>query len=302
LPCKSPNCAGSSRSCTRSSVSFGKIRRSNSRRRRIENYKRAIEFDPGSQFSIYAIRELYKGAGQWSDAIPFFALEQALVDDPERKIALFQDEGDVRKSALDFAGSIVAYRRARELEGGQDPTLKQQLAAVLLERAQAGQNLSLPERQEGAELFVELAEEYAGEHGLSYSLCALELVPEHDRAIQLAIFYGQQLNRTAEVAPRAAAYLKANPSGVLAAEARKLISESMAAGGDDALLDALAPPPNADNAARVAALLEHAQALARKVKKERSRRQVPRGAGARPGQPGEHRLPGAFPAPDPKIR
>ncbi|HEX2674022.1 MAG TPA: hypothetical protein VHM25_24270, partial [Polyangiaceae bacterium] len=163
--------------------------------------------------------------------------------------------------------SIVAYRRARELEGGQDPTLKQQLAAVLLERAQAGQNLSLHERQEGAELFVELAEEYAGEHGLSYSLCALELVPEHDRAIQLAMFYGQQLNRTAEVAPRAAAYLKANPSGVLGAEARKLISESMAAGGDDALLDALAPPPDADTAARVAALLEHAQALARKVKK-----------------------------------
>ena len=233
----------------------------------IENYKRAIEFDPGSQFSIYAIRELYKGAGQWSDAVPFFALEQALVSDPERKIALFQDEGDVRKSALDFAGAIVAYRHARELEGGQDPTLKQQLAAVLLERAQSGQTLSLHERQEGAELFVELAEEYAGEHGLSYSLCALELVPEHDRATQLAIFYGQQLNRTAEVAPRAAAYLKANPSGVLAAEARKLISESMAAGGDDALLDALAPPPDADTAARVAALLEHAQALARKVKK-----------------------------------
>ena len=233
----------------------------------IENYKRAVDFDPGSQFSIYAIRELYKNASQWNDALPFFALEQALVDDPERKIALYQDEGDVRKNALDFSGSALAYRRARELEGGQDPTLKQQLASVLLERAQAGQNLSGQEREEGAALFVELAEEYAGEHGLSYSLCALELVPEHDRAVQLAMFYGQQLNRTAEVAPRAAAYLKASPSGALAAEARKLISESMAAGGDDALLDALAPPPNADNAARVIALLEHAQALARKVKK-----------------------------------
>src|SRR6478735_2033642 len=233
----------------------------------IENYKRAIEFDPNSQFSIYAIRELYKGASQWSEALPFFALEQALVSDPERKIALYQDEGDVRKNALDFAGSALAYRRARELEGGQDPTLKQQLASVLLERAQAGQSVSPPERHEGAALFVELAEEYAGEHGLSYSLCALELVPEHDRAVQLAMFYGQQLNRIAEVAPRAAAYLKANPSGVLASEARKLISESMAAGGDDALLDALAPPPDADTEARVAALLEHGQALARKVKK-----------------------------------
>ncbi len=233
----------------------------------IENYKRAVDFDPNSQFSIYAIRELYKAASQWSDALPFFALEQALVTDPERKIALYQDEGDVRKNALDFAGSVIAYRRARELEGGQDPTLKQQLASVLLERVQVGQNLSAEEREEGAALFVELAEEYAGEHGLSYSMCALELLPDHDRAVQLAIFYGQQLNRTAEVAPRAAAYLKANPSGALASEARKLISESMAAGADDALLDALAPPPNADAAARVAALLELAQALARTAKK-----------------------------------
>jgi cellulose synthase operon protein C len=125
----------------------------------IENYKRAIDFDPGSQFSIYAIRELYKGAGQWQEALPFFALEQALVADPERQIALFQDEGDVRKNALDFAGSTLAYRRARELEGGQDPTLKQQLASVLLERVQAAQNVPTHERQEGAALFVELAEE-----------------------------------------------------------------------------------------------------------------------------------------------
>src|SRR6185369_12112573 len=79
----------------------------------IENYKRAIEFDPGSQFSIYAIRELYKGAGQWSDAVPFFALEQALVSDPERKIALFQDEGDVRKSDRRVSPRARARGRAR---------------------------------------------------------------------------------------------------------------------------------------------------------------------------------------------
>ena len=233
----------------------------------IDNYRRAIEFDPGSQFSIYAIRELHKNAGQWVDAIPLFALEQALVADPERKIALYQDEGDVRKNAFDFAGSVLAYRRARELEGGQDPTLKQQLASVILERVQAGQSVPASDLQEGALLFVELAEEYAGEHGLSYSLCALELVPDHDRAVQLAMFYGEQLNRTAEVAPRAAAYLKVNPTGALASEARKLISESMAAGADDALLDALQPPPNADATERVSALLELAQAMARKAKK-----------------------------------
>src|SRR5258707_12423381 len=173
-------------------------------------------------------------------------MEQDLVDDNERKVALYQDEGDVRKSALDFAGAADAFRRARELDGGQDPTLKQQLGTAILERMQAGQKVPEAELSEGAELFVELAEEYQGEHGLSYSMCALELVPSHDRAVQLAMYYGEQLNRFAEVAPRAAAYLKANPSGSMAAEARKLVSESMAAGGDDPVLVAVAPAPRAE--------------------------------------------------------
>jgi hypothetical protein len=233
----------------------------------IENYRRAIEYDASSQYSIYALRELYKAAGQWAEAVPYFEMEQDLVDDSERKVALYQDEGDVRKNALDFAGAAAAFRRARELDGGQDATLKQQLGTVILERAQSGQKVPDAERAEGAELFVELAEEYPGEHGLSYSMCALELVPTHDRAVQLAMYYGAQLNRSAEVAPRAAAYLKANPQGALAGEARKLVSESMEAGGDDSMLDALAPAPGADASERVAALIEVAQTLARKAKK-----------------------------------
>ncbi len=233
----------------------------------IENYRRAVEYDPGSQYSIYALRELYKAASQWSEAVPYFEMEQNLVDDTERKVALYQDEGDVRKNALDFAGAAQAFRRARELDGGQDATLKQQLGTAILERVQAGQKVPDAELQEGAQLFVELAEEYPGEHGLSYSMCALELVPTHDRAVQLAMYYGEQLSRSAEVAPRAAAYLKANPQGALASEARKLVSESMEAGGDDSMLDALAPAPGADASERVRALVEVAQTLARKAKK-----------------------------------
>ncbi|MEO7032834.1 MAG: hypothetical protein ABI548_03300 [Polyangiaceae bacterium] len=233
----------------------------------IDAYRRAIEFDASSQYSIYAIRELHKAAGQWSDAVPYFELEQELVSDPERHIALYQDEGDVRKNALDFVGAAQAYRRARSLEGGSDATLKQQLGSVVLERVQAGQKVPEAELTEAAGLFVELAEEYPGEHGLSYSLCALELVAGHDRAVQLAMYYADQLNRSAEVAPRAAAYLRISPEGALATEARKLVSETMAAGGDESLLDALAPPPNADDSERVQALLEVAQALARKAKR-----------------------------------
>src|SRR5580692_2107406 len=42
----------------------------------IENYRRAVEYDPSSQYSIYALRELYKAASQWSEAIPYFRSEE----------------------------------------------------------------------------------------------------------------------------------------------------------------------------------------------------------------------------------
>ncbi len=233
----------------------------------IESYRRAIEFDPASQFSIYSLRELLKAGSQWSEAAPYFALEQALIDDPERQLALYQDEGDVRKNALDWSGAARAFRQARALEGGTDATLKQQLGSVVLEQVQAGQPVPEGELSEAAGLFVELAEEYPGEHGLSYSLCALELLPQQDRAVQLAMYYAEQLNRAVEVAPRAAAYLKANPDGALAGAARKLITEAMAAGGDDSLLDALAPSVSANDSERVLALVEMAQSFARKAKR-----------------------------------
>jgi len=53
----------------------------------IENFRRALEFDASSQYAIYSIREAFKAAGQLRDAIPYYAMEQALVDDPERKVA-----------------------------------------------------------------------------------------------------------------------------------------------------------------------------------------------------------------------
>src|SRR5262249_8926152 len=61
--------------------------------------------------------------------------------DPERQIALYQDEGDVRKQAGDFAGAATALRSARKIEGGADASLKQQLATVVLEQVQAGKTL-----------------------------------------------------------------------------------------------------------------------------------------------------------------
>ncbi len=256
----------------------------------VENYRRAIEYDPRSAYSIYAARELLKANAQWAEAVPFFAQEQALVTDPERKLALYLDECEVRRQAGDAAGATEALRGARAIEGGRDAALKQQLASLVLERAQAGERVSAADLAEGAQLFVELAEEYPGEHGFSYSVCALELEPGHDRAIQLAIFYGQQLGRVAEVAPRAASYLQVNPNGPLAGEARQVAGDAhpaprvgAAAAGRPGPQPAAAvtrgssaPAPagpaggeaaTAVDVDAVAALLQEAEGLARRGKK-----------------------------------
>ena len=73
-------------------------------------------------------------------------------------------------------------------------------------------------------MFVSLAEEFA-EHAVAYSLCALEMEPAHDRAIQLAIHYAEQLGGLEDVAPFAAAYVQYNPGGPLVSEARRVAGD-----------------------------------------------------------------------------
>ena len=237
-------------------------------RKAADNYRKAVEFDPSSQYAIYALREMLKTEGAWAEAIPYFELEQRIVDDPERKMALYQDEANVRRNAGDLQGAAVALRHARAEEGGTDPGLKQFLATIALERVQSNQPINSSDRQEGAQLFVELAEEYPGDHGLSYAVCALEVDPGHERAAQLAMYYGEQLNREAEVAQQAAAFLKANPSSPLSSQARDFVNRLAQQGLiDDSLFDALAPAADAPATERVQALLDQANALARKARK-----------------------------------
>src|SRR5262249_33785195 len=76
------------------------------------------------------------------------------------------------------------------------------------------------ERDEAATLFVSLAEMYQGEYGVTYSVYALRASPGHDRAMQLADYYAGQLGRTAEIGPQYAAYVQANPTGFMVADAR----------------------------------------------------------------------------------
>ncbi len=234
----------------------------------IENYRRAIEYDPQSQYAIYSLRELLKASQMWADAIPYFSMEIALSSDPERQIALYRDESEVRKQAGDLSGATDALRHATSLDGGRDATIKQELASMVLERKQGGETLHPSELSEAAQSFVELAEEFPGEHAYSYSNCALDLEPGHDRAVQLAMYYAEQSGRPADAAPRAAAYLKANPHGAMVGDARSLVSLATQDGNfDESMLDALAPAADAPNPERVRGLLDLADALARKGKK-----------------------------------
>lgn len=191
----------------------------------IDNYKRAIDYDPSSIYAIYGLREAYKGTEQLREAVPLFAMEQALIEDNERKLALYQDEADVRKTLGDYDGAMATLRNARAIDAA-DPAMKQQLGSLVLDQIRAGSSVDEGYKEEAAGLFVELAEEYPGEHALAYSTCALEISRGHDRAIQLAIYYAEQLGRQEEVARHAASYLQANPDGVMADEARRVAGDA----------------------------------------------------------------------------
>jgi len=73
------------------------------------------DLDPTNVFAIYSARELLKSQGRYREAAPFFAKEQALIDDQERKLALLRDEAEVRRMANDGSGRTEALRQARRL-------------------------------------------------------------------------------------------------------------------------------------------------------------------------------------------
>ncbi|HRI66646.1 MAG TPA: hypothetical protein PK156_20495, partial [Polyangium sp.] len=211
--------------------------------RAAENWRRVAELDPRNVYAIYAAREIYKAQNQFAEAIPFFAMEQAIADDPERKLALFRDEADIRKRAGDLPGATQALRNARTLRP-TDVALTQEVGVSVLERINAGENVPQNERDETANIFVQLAEMYDGEYGLSYSMSALGASPGHDRAMQLADHFGTLLGRASELGPQYAAYLQANPNGFMANIARLKVGNAQP--------PAPAAPPQAQAAAPAA--------------------------------------------------
>jgi len=215
----------------------------------LDNYSKALEYDPKSEYAIYATRELLKASGRYGEAIPYFEMERALTPDSDRRLALYLDEAEVCKAAAEEELAAAALRQALELDPS-NANLRQQFGTVVLELARGGRQLDVGLRQEAAELFISLAEEFL-EHALAYSLCALELVAGHDRAMQLALHYGTELGRLEEVATFAAAYVQTNRGGPFAEAARAVAGEllggvSSPAGELSAVLEEAAPASGTD--------------------------------------------------------
>src|SRR3954465_14030916 len=67
----------------------------------LDNYGKALEYDPKSEYAIYATRELLKASGRYGEAIPYFEMERALTPDTDRRLALYLDEAEVCKAAAE---------------------------------------------------------------------------------------------------------------------------------------------------------------------------------------------------------
>lgn len=206
----------------------------------IENYKKAIELDPTSAYAIYNARELYKQMQEWANAIPLYAAELELEQDPGRRVGLMRDEAATRKLSGDLQGATRAYASAREIDGS-DPALQQEYASSVLDRIQAGEAVPHEERNYAAQLLVALAETYEGEHGLAYAGAALDIEPGSDRGIQLYAHYARSLGADDgnDLTTRYNAYLASNPGGAMASEVRGALGSA----------GSVAPGPSAASAA-----------------------------------------------------
>ncbi|HXX68278.1 MAG TPA: tetratricopeptide repeat protein [Polyangiaceae bacterium] len=191
----------------------------------LEHFQRALEFDGSNVYALYGAREICKHLGQWSEAFELYDREFSLERDPARKVALMRDEAAARRAAGDLPGASRALLRARE-SGADDPSLQQEYASTVIERITAGEDVPAQERTLATELLVGLAEAFDGEHGLAYSVGALDIEPGHDRALQLYAYYARVLQREQDVGLRYLAYLRANPEGPMASEARWVLAAS----------------------------------------------------------------------------
>src|SRR5579863_3878450 len=104
----------------------------------LENFRRSVEIDPSNTFAAYGAREIYKSLGQWDDVLQMYDAEISAERDPERRAALFREQLASLRSAGQLAAISRAIAKARETDP-DDPGLKQEYAASIVERLSAGE-------------------------------------------------------------------------------------------------------------------------------------------------------------------
>ncbi|MEM1031160.1 MAG: hypothetical protein AAGN82_12485, partial [Myxococcota bacterium] len=182
-----------------------------------------LEVEPQHVMAVYHARELFKAQGRWHEALPLFDRELALIDDPERRLALLQDEAEVRRQAGDLRGATEALRNACELRP-DDPGALYAFATSITARVEAGQTVGAAERSEASLALVGLAERYDAEPALMYATTALSVEPGNDRALQLADHHAHTLGRQGELVDAYRNYLGANAGGYMAETAGQRLS------------------------------------------------------------------------------
>ncbi len=163
-----------------------------------KHFRRALELAPSSMFAAFHLREIYKKAGMWSEALPLYAAEIAFEKEPARIVALRRDEAITRRHANDFSGAIGALHHARQYDD-KEPGLQYEYAAAVVDCVQSGAAITDQERTIATELLVGLAEMYDGEYGYSYAMGALGLDPKHVRARELATYHARHKGAAVEV-------------------------------------------------------------------------------------------------------
>ncbi|MBM4373941.1 MAG: tetratricopeptide repeat protein, partial [Deltaproteobacteria bacterium] len=219
----------------------------------LRHWASLVELEPSNAYAIYQAREQYKSRGDFAKALPYFASEKVLVDDPARREALCRDELETSRAAGDAA---AVTRVLRELMGlrPDETMLGYELACAVLERLDAGSTVTAEDRADASRVMLQYAEGYDGENGLGYATSALKAAPGDDRALQLADYYAESLGRQAELVERYRAYLAENPAGYMAQRARDLLAVI----GDVALPPVPADSPAvADAVAQAASVATH---------------------------------------------
>jgi tetratricopeptide (TPR) repeat protein len=171
------------------------------RGRAITQYRAAVELDPTLVPAIAAARGIYLNSGKMEAAADMFELQISAMTEATDRHALLVALARHRREALgDIDGAVLALRRAVKLVPAEPPTLET-LALLLVERAQAGGDEALGDRNRAAELYYQIARSVPRNQATPSLRACLQLQPDHARARRMQAelnAYGAQVRTYGE--------------------------------------------------------------------------------------------------------